>query len=86
MTNQQTDEGILGEGYLQCRMFQNIENEAVENPTLTELCANRSIVTLPGPLENAEKKWNLEVNDFTEDFDANKTVSLVMSKLEKSCK
>ena len=65
-------------------MFRIIE--AVENPTLTELCANRSIVTLPGPLENAEKKWNLEVNDFTEDFDANKTVSLVMSKLEKSCK
>ena len=53
---------------------------------MTELCANRSIVTLPGPLENAEKKWNLEVNDFTEDFDANKTVFLVMLKLEKSCK
>ena len=67
-------------------MFRIIAIEVVENPTLTELCANRSIVTLPGPLENAEKKWNLEVNDFTEDFDANKTVFLVMSKLEKSCK
>ena len=64
----------------------NFEYEAVENSTLTELCANKSIVTLPGPLENAEKKWNLEVNDFTEDFEANKTVFLVMSELEKSCK